>query len=78
MDKPLRGEGRSALGRGGVGGGGLGMIGAGGVPPRREVFWMRTGILEMNLSGVRGECSEGVWRELGGRSRFASTSWRLK
>ena len=69
MDKPLRGEGRSALGRGGVGGGGLGMIGAGGMPPRREVFWMRTGILEMNLSGVHGGKGVRVVREWGGRDR---------
>ena len=39
------------------------------MPPRRVLFMTSKGILEMNLSGVRGEWSEGVWRELGGRSR---------
>ena len=37
-ERPLRGEGRSDLGRGGVGGGGLGMMRTGGIPPGREVF----------------------------------------
>ena len=48
------------------------------MPPRRVVLRKSKGILEINLSGVRGECSEEVWRELEGRSRWASKSWRLK
>ena len=36
------------------------------------------GSLEIYLSGVRGEWSEGVWRELRGISRWDSMSWRLK
>ena len=51
---------------------------AGGIPPRREVLRTSTGILEMNLSGVHGECGERVDSEWGGRSRWVSASRRSK
>ncbi len=53
-ERPLRGEGRSGLVRGGVGGGGLDRMRAGGMPPGREVFSTTTGILETNLRDVPG------------------------
>ena len=69
MERPRPGEGSSGRGSGGGGGGSFGCANAGGMPPRRVVLRTNKGILEINLSGVRGEWSEGVWRELGGRSR---------
>ena len=49
-----------------MGGEGLGKIKAGGIPPRGEVLRTSTGILEINLSGVLGECGERVDSEWGG------------
>ena len=74
----MRGEGRSGLGSGGVGGGGLGRLRVGGMPPRREVFTTRMGILEMHLSAVPGGWGESVESEKGGRSKWRSVSLKSK
>ena len=69
IERPRRGEGSSGRGSGGGGGGSFGCATACGIPPRRLVLRMSRGILEMNLSDVRGECIDGVHNELRGRSR---------